>query len=316
MPSRKPPPETAQPTPDFIPFQLVKLVSAPPAGERWLHEIKFDGYRVQVRVEGHRARFHTRNGLDWTEKFSSLAVAAGGLPDCIPDGELCAVNAEGYSDFRALRSALGPRGRKDELAVFVFDILFAGAEDLRGLPLVERKARLRAVLDEGGAQVEHALRYVDESPYPPKELIAAACRMGLEGIVSKLRDAPYRSGKSDSWVKTKCRPGIEVVIGGWRTEGARFHSLIAGIWEKGQLRHVGRIHTGYSDATIRELMPILEMLEVDRSPFELGEVPKKTRDIHWARPRLVADVENGRTDRQRQAAPSELQRVAGRQDLR
>jgi bifunctional non-homologous end joining protein LigD len=302
--------------PDFVPFQLVKLVAAPPPGDRWLHEIKFDGYRIQVRVERNRARFHTRNGLDWTEKFSGLAVAADGLADRILDGELCAVNAEGYSDFSALRSALGARGRKDDLAVFVFDILFEGAADLRPLPLTVRKARLRAVLEDGGVAVEHALRYVDESPFPPKDLIAAACRMGLEGIVSKRRDAPYCSGPGEAWVKTKCRPGIEVVIGGWRTDGARFRSLIGGVWEQGRLRYVGAIHTGYSDATIRELMPILEMLEVDRSPFELGEVPKKTRDIHWARPRLVADVENGRTDRQWQAAPSELQRVAGRQDLR
>jgi bifunctional non-homologous end joining protein LigD len=139
------------------------------------------------------------------------------------------VNAEGYSDFSALRSTLGTRGRKDELAVFVFDILFANGEDLRSLPLIERKARLRAVLEQGGDQVERALRYVDESPCSPKDLIAAACRMGFEGIVSKRRDAPYRSGKSDSWVETKCRPGIEVVIVGWRTDGVRFHSLMAGV---------------------------------------------------------------------------------------
>ncbi len=266
--------------PDFIPFQLVKLVTAPP-----------DGYRIQVRVENNSARFYTRNGLHWTEKFRGLAVAAGGLPDCILDGELCAVNAEGYSDFSALRSALGARGRKDELAVFVFDILFEGGEDLRLLPLAERKARLHGVLDQGGDQVQHAFRYIEESPFPPKELIAAACRMGLEGIVSKRRDAPYRSGRSDSWVKTKCRPGIEVVIGGWRTDGPRFRSLMAGVWEGGRLRYVGRVHTGYSDATIRELMPILEALQVADYPFELGDPPRKARDIHWMRPRLVADVE-------------------------
>jgi bifunctional non-homologous end joining protein LigD len=105
---------------------------------------------------------------------------------------------------------LGAGGRKDELAVFVFDILFEGGQDLRPLPLIDRKARLRAVLDQAGDQALSSLRYVDESPFPPKELIAAACRMGLEGIVSKRRDAPYRGGKSDMWVKTKCRPGIEV----------------------------------------------------------------------------------------------------------
>ena len=291
MAGRKQVAEEGRPAPDFVPFQLVKLVAAPPSGERWLHEIKFDGYRIQVRVEANRARFHTRNGLDWTDKFPALGVAAGGLPDCMLDGELCAVNAEGYSDFSALRSALGARGRKEQLAVFVFDLLFEAGVDLRPLPLTARKARLRALLEQGGDHVEHALRYVDESPFPPKELIAAACRMGLEGIVSKRRDAPYRSGRSETWLKAKCRPGIEVVIGGWRADGDRFRSLIAGVWDEGRLRYVGRVHTGYSDTTVRELMPILLALEVDKSPFELGDVPKKTRDIHWMRPRLVADIE-------------------------
>jgi bifunctional non-homologous end joining protein LigD len=305
--------------PDFVPFQLVKLVKAPPVGEGWLHEIKFDGYRMQVRVEDHRSRFHTRNGLDWTDKFPGLAVAAGGLPDCILDGELCAVNAAGYSDFSALRSALGARGRKDDLAVFVFDILFEGGEDLRALPLTARKALLRAVLDQGGDQAQHALRYVDESPFPPKELIAAACRMGLEGIVSKRRDAPYRSGPGDAWVKTKCRPGIEVVIGGWRTDGARFRSLIAGVWEGGRLRYAGNIHTGYSDADIRELVPILQLLETDVSPFELGDVPRKTKDIHWVTPRLVADVEMAEltaSGKLRQASFKGLRADKGAEDLR
>ena len=201
------------------------------------------------------------------------------------------MNGDGYSDFAALRSALGARGQKGDLAIFVFDLLFLDGEDLRGRPLIERKARLRALLEDASEPVAHALRYVDESPYTDADLIAAACRMGLEGIVPKRRDAPYRSGPSETWLKAKCRSGIEVVIGGWRTDGARFRSLIGGVWDNGRLRYVGRIHTGYSDATIRELMPILEMLEVEESPFELGDVPKKTRDIHWTRPRLVADVE-------------------------
>ena len=148
------------------------------------------------------------------------------------------------------------------------------------------------MLDEAGDHIEHLFRYVDESPFPAQDLIAAACRMGLEGIVSKRRDAPYRSGaRGDTWLKTKCRPGIEVVVGGWRTEGSRFRSLIAGVWDDGKLRYAGSIHTGYSDATVAEMMPILRMLETDQSPFELGDVPKKTRDIHWLEPRLVADVE-------------------------
>ena len=123
--------EELQRMPEFVDFQLVKLVQKPPDGPKWLHEVKFDGYRVQVRVENGTARIHTRNGLDWTDKFRGLVVAAGALPDCILDGELCAVNDEGYSDFSALRSALGAKGRKDQLAIFVFDILFEGADDLR-----------------------------------------------------------------------------------------------------------------------------------------------------------------------------------------
>jgi bifunctional non-homologous end joining protein LigD len=243
-------------------------------------------------VENGSARFHTRNGLDWTEKFPGLAVAAGALPDCILDGELCAVNSEGYSDYSALRSALGARGNKDQLAVFVFDILFEGQDDLRPYSLTTRKARLRAVLDDAGDHIEHLFRYVDESPFPPQDLIAAACRMGLEGVVSKRRDSTYRSGgRGETWLKTKCRPGVEVVVGGWETDGARFKSLMAGVWDAGKLRYAGHIHTGYSEAVVDHMMPLLRMLEREKSPFEAGEVPKKTRDIHWLEPRLVADVE-------------------------
>jgi bifunctional non-homologous end joining protein LigD len=282
--------EALRRAPAFVPFQLARLVPKPPEGDQWLHEIKFDGYRMQVRVEAGQARFFTRNGLDWTGTVGApLVAAAGALPDCVVDGELCAVNAEGYSDFSALRSALGARGRKDALAIFAFDLLFEAGEDLRPYALTTRKARLRAVLERADPA---AFRYVEECPFPSRDLLTAACRLGFEGIVSKRRDAPYRGGPGDTWLKAKCRPGIEVVVGGWRTDGARFRSLIAGIYEPdGRLRYAGRIHTGYSDAEVEKMMPILRMLETDVSPFEVGQVPKKTRDVHWMRPRVVADVE-------------------------
>jgi bifunctional non-homologous end joining protein LigD len=283
--------EKSRRAPDFMPFQLVKLAKTPPPGDRWLHEIKFDGYRLQVRVDGGQARFHTRNGHDWSHLFPALGAAAHSLPDCVLDGELCAVGPTGYSDFSTLRSALP--SRTEDLVLFTFDILWSGdIGDLRPYALESRKHVLRRMLDSADDRARNKFRYVDEfAGAEPRALFQAACELGFEGIVSKRRDRPYRSGKNDEWLKTKCRPSVEVVIGGWRTEGTRFRSLIAGVWDGGRLRYVGRIHTGYSDEVIADLMRQLKPLEVDRHAFELGEVPKKTRDIHWARPELVAEIE-------------------------
>jgi bifunctional non-homologous end joining protein LigD len=267
------------------------LVKTPPTGDRWMHEIKFDGYRLQVRIVGGQARFHTRNGHDWTAYFPALGEAARSLPDCILDGELCAVAPSGYSDFSALRSALP--SRTDDLVLFVFDIIWWGEQgDLRDLALDARKRALRQVLDQGDEAARRKFRWVDEfAGAEPRALFAAACALGFEGIVSKRRDRPYRSGKSDEWVKTKCRPGVEVVIGGWRTEGSRFSSLLAGVWDSGKLRYVGRIHTGYGDGVVVDLVRRLTPLETPRHAFEVGDPPKKTRDVHWARPELVAEIE-------------------------
>jgi bifunctional non-homologous end joining protein LigD len=291
MARRKQDLEKSRRAPDFIPFQLIKLVKSPPAGDRWLHEIKFDGYRLQVRIEAGRARFHTRNGHDWTSYFPALAAAAASLPDCVLDGELCAVGPTGYSDFSALRSAIP--SRTDDLVLFTFDVLWTGEHgDLRPFALEARKNVLRKLLDGADDAARTRFRWVDEfAGAEPRAVFQAACELGFEGIVSKRRDRPYMSGRSDEWVKTKCRPGVEVVIGGWRSEGSRFRSLIAGVWESGRLRYVGRVHTGYSSNDIADLMPRLQALAADRHAFELGDVPKKTRDIHWVRPELVANIE-------------------------
>jgi bifunctional non-homologous end joining protein LigD len=284
--------DSARRPPDFVPFQSVKLVKTPPAGDRWHHEIKFDGYRLQARVVGGQATFHTRNGHDWTAYFPALAAAARSLPDCILDGELCAIGPNGYSDFSALRSALP--SRTDDLVLFTFDIIWSAPDggDLRPFPLEARKLVLRRVLDAADEAARRKYRYVDEfAGAKPRALFAAACELGFEGIVSKRRDRPYHSGKSDEWVKTKCRPGVEVVIGGWRTEGSRFNSLLAGVWDGGKLRYVGRIHAGYGDGVVADLVRRLAPLETPGHAFELGDPPKKTRDIHWVGPELVAEIE-------------------------
>jgi len=281
--------------PEFLPFQHPKLVSAPPMGPSWIHEVKFDGYRMQVRVEGGQPQWRSRNGNDWTPRFADLAELFAELPDCILDGEVCVLDKQGRPDFSALRSALGRRQAGvlvGSLVYFVFDLLFLEDEDLRSRPLEERKARLRAVVEPRDQPISPQVRNVEAVDADPRQLLATACEMGLEGIVSKRIDAPYRSGdRSDSWVKTKCRPAQEVVIGGWKMNGAKFRSLMAGVWEGDKLRYVGSIHTGYSRANTGDLVPQLRAIEATDSPFAYGSPPRKTGEIHWTRPELVARIE-------------------------
>lgn len=188
--------------PPFIAPQLAKSVAKPPAGPGWAHEIKFDGYRMQMRIEGDQATLLTRKGLDWSEKFSAITAAGADLPDGIIDGEVVALDHSGAPDFAALQMAIAD-GKTKELVFFVFDQMFAGSEDLRPLPLAERKARLRAAVEQAPANI----RYVDHFVTAGDAVLRSACRIDLEGIVSKRLDAPYQSGRGDSWMKSKCRGG-------------------------------------------------------------------------------------------------------------
>ncbi|HEY9219465.1 MAG TPA: non-homologous end-joining DNA ligase [Phenylobacterium sp.] len=270
--------------PLFAPFQHPKLVTRPPVGSAWLHEVKFDGYRVQVRVAGGQAQLFTRNGHDWTERFPELIAEALELPECILDGELCAVDAEGRPSFSRLRSSIG-KGQSAGLVLFAFDMLWREGEDLRPFGVAARKAVLAQVLGEAGLQ---RVRAVEPFETGGDVLFASACRMGLEGIVSKRRDAPYRGGRSEAWLKTKCKPEQEVVIGGWTQNGARLGSLLAGVYAHGRLEYVGSVKIGVGgDAP--EAMRRLKSLRVEKGPFETGGAPRTGREV-WARPELVARV--------------------------
>ena len=284
----KPKPKTkasaASAVPKFIAPQLCKLVDRPPPGAGWAHEIKFDGYRIQMRVENGKAALFTRKGLDWTDTFPDIAHSGSGLPDAVIDGEIVALDQNGSPDFAALQAAIAA-GDTDDLVFFVFDLLFADGQSLVDLPLSERKARLKVLIPQGDPR----LRYVDHFVTGGEAVLQSACRMELEGIVSKRLDAPYRSGKSDAWTKAKCRAGHEVVIGGWTTTGTAFRSLIAGVYRDGKLVHVGRIGTGYGRDKVDMLMPKLKKLETDKSPFEAG-APKKGPGVHWVKPELVAEI--------------------------
>ena len=270
----------------FIEPQLCKLVDRPPQGASWVHEIKFDGYRMQLRVADGKATLRTRKGLDWTAKFPEIARDATRLPDCVIDGEIVALDADGSPDFAGLQAALSD-GKTGDLVFFAFDLMTEGDQDLRALPLSERKARLQTVLKPLKTP---RMRYVEHFASGGDAVLSSACRMSLEGIVSKRMDAPYRSGRGDGWRKSKCRAGHEVVIGGWTTTGGAFRSLIAGVMRDGKLVHVGRIGTGFGRDKVSRLLPKLKALEIDRSPFE-GRLPRGQGETHWVKPELVAEIE-------------------------
>jgi len=273
--------------PHFVTPQLCRLVAEPPSGGDWVHEVKFDGYRMQLHVEDGKARLYTRKGLDWTGKFPAIAKAAARLPDCIIDGEVCALDHDGVPDFAALQAALSD-GKSEQLIVFAFDLLFAEGEDLRPLPLTTRKARLEKLLGKPAGQ----LRYVEHFTSGGDAVLLSACRMKLEGIVSKRGGAPYRAGRGDSWTKAKCRAGHEVVIGGWSTTAGKFRSLLVGVHRGGHLIHVGRVGTGYSAAKVKQLMPRLKAAAADKSPFTGNGAPRPhARGVHWLKPELVAEIE-------------------------
>ena len=276
--------------PEFVAFELCTSVEAPPNGAGWGHEIKFDGYRVQMRVEDGKAILRTRKGLDWTDKFKAIAKAGAALPDAMIDGEIVALDHDGNPDFSALQAAISD-GKTDRLIFYAFDLLFAEGEDLRRLPLAERKARLKQLLDARQKKKTESIRYVEHFEANGDDVLASAKKLKLEGIVSKKLSAPYRSGRSESWTKIKSRDGQEVVLGGWKTTQGKFRSLMAGLYRGDHLAFVGIIGTGFGQDTVRRIMPALKKAEADQSPFGGKDAPRKSRDIHWLKPELVAEIE-------------------------
>jgi bifunctional non-homologous end joining protein LigD len=279
---------TAADLPDFIDPQLCEKLARPPAGDEWLHEIKFDGYRIQMHVVDGRATLKTRKGLDWTAKYPEIADAASGLPDCIIDGEICALDDNGAPDFAALQAALS-EGKTGDLVYFAFDLPFDGGEDLRPMRLVERKQRLQNLLSAAGD--DPRIRYVEHFESGGDAVLRSACKLHLEGLVSKQMDAPYQSGRTDTWVKSKCRAGHEVVIGGYAKTNGKFRSLLVGVHRGDHFVYVGRVGTGYGAEKVEKLLPKLKALETTKSPFTGIGAPKKQAEVVWLEPELVAEIE-------------------------
>ena len=275
--------------PDFVPPQLCRSIDPPPTGPGWVHEVKFDGYRVQLSVFGGQAILRTRKGLDWTDRFGAVARAAAGLPDGVTDGEVVAFDHDGAPDFAALQAALSEE-RTDDLVYFAFDLLFDGGEDLRALPLSVRKARLETWLARQTAGPGN-IRFVEHFTAAGDAVLLAACRMSLEGIVSKRLDAPYRSGRSESWTKAKCRGGHEVVVGGWADTAGRFRSLLVGAHRGDHLVYLGRVGPGFGADRVDRIMPLLRAAATTASPFGGDNAPRGGAGIHWLQPSLVAEIQ-------------------------
>lgn len=275
--------------PAFVLPQLCKAQAKPPTGEGWMHEIKLDGYRIQVRVERGRANLLTRKGLDWSGRFPEIAAACRKLPDCILDGEVVALDRNGVPDFAGLQAALS-EARTEGLVFFAFDILFDRTQDLRALPLKARKQRLRELLAEEGAAEAGSLRYLDHLDHPGDAVLQSACRMALEGIVSKQGMSHYKSGRTEAWIKSKCRVGHEVVIGGWSGSARHLRSLVVGVWRGPHFVYVGRVGTGFNGRNIGPLLARLKALATDKRPFEGKDAPRKQADWTWVEPKLVCEI--------------------------
>jgi bifunctional non-homologous end joining protein LigD len=259
-----------------------------PAGDDWLHEIKYDGYRAITSIAGGKVVIRTRNGLDWTDRFRALVPALAELPcdDALLDGEIAVADAEGHTDFGALQDTLSADG--SGIGYYIFDLLEVDGEDLRRRPLIERKEKLSELLKG----VSAPLLYSDHLDGSGDKVFAQACKINLEGIVSKHSDAPYVSGRSKSWLKSKCGQAQEFVIIGWRPStkpGRPFSSLLLAVREGGTLRYAGRVGSGYSGQSLAGLSA--DFAKLARKDAPVDNVPAAiARHARFLKPKLVAEI--------------------------
>ncbi|HEV7744411.1 MAG TPA: non-homologous end-joining DNA ligase [Pyrinomonadaceae bacterium] len=283
--------------PEFVAPQLATLVKEPPRGDEWLHELKFDGYRMVCHLSRGKARFWSRNGKDWTEKFPNLAAALKTFPavSAILDGEVVIVDKAGRSSFQRLQQSMGRGGDKVPAFVFeVFDLIYLDGYSLTMTPLRERKAALEGLLAAAKSKGKSPLRYSDHVEGNGALFFKQACEYGIEGIVSKLADSPYESTRTRSWQKTKCIKRQEFVIAGYtpsKNNFPGFGSLILGVYEKGKLVYCGRVGTGFSIKLRVELQKKLDRISQSTRSFAAKPKDPGLRDARWAKPQLVAEVE-------------------------
>jgi len=277
--------------PRFVQPQLATLVDTPPSGDGWLHELKHDGYRILARLDGRRAELWSRNERDWTKNFPTVAAAVGRLPatQAILDGEVTLLLPDGTSSFQALQNFMSGTS-EGELAYMIFDLLYLDGWDLTGARLEDRKAALARLL-AGARDKASVLRFSDHVIGSGADFLAHACELGIEGIVSKRRDAPYRGTRGADWLKIKCLKQQEIVIGGYtEPEGSRIGigALLGGVYDDGRFVYAGKIGTGFNNRMLRDLKKRLGELEQETCPFD--KRPTGVGRAHWVRPELVGQV--------------------------
>jgi bifunctional non-homologous end joining protein LigD len=279
------------PLPEFIPPQLATLVDKPPSGDAWFHELKLDGYRLLCHVESGQIRFWTRNRKDWTTKFPSLgkAVKALRLKSAILDGEVVALDAAGRASFQKLQQQINKNAGAG-LMFHVFDLIYLDGFNLTRCSLRERKLVLADLFEK--VDEKSPLRFSDHIEGNGAQFLKEACKLGLEGIVSKLADSPYESTRSRNWLKIKCLRRQEFVIGGYTLsdKGIPFSSLILGVYEKGKLIYAGRAGTGFSNQMRIDLKKTLDKLARKTRPFAVIPSDPGLRRAVWTEPALVGEV--------------------------
>jgi bifunctional non-homologous end joining protein LigD len=272
--------------PPFQPVQLATLVDHVPPGDRWLHEMKYDGYRCLIAVGGGHARAYTRSGLDWSDRFEGIVAEAALLDveSALIDGEAVVLDDQGKTSFQALQAAL--KGDPSTIDYFAFDLLQLNGEDLTRRPLVERKDKLAALLKTAGKSIRYSEHVIGKG----EQLFDNFCGVGLEGVISKRMDGHYVGSRSGGWLKTKCTRRQEFVIVGWLpSDKARgFRSLLLGVNEGGKLRYAGKAGTGFTGDEIDRLMVLMASIELSKPTVVAPRAA--VRGAHWLKPQLVAEI--------------------------
>jgi DNA ligase D-like protein (predicted ligase) len=284
--------------PKWIKPQLTRLVDEAPAGTDWLHEIKYDGYRMHARLDHGKVQLLTRTGLDWSNRYLFTLSAIRSLPvkTAYIDGELCALRADGAPSFGLLQAAMD-QGRTNSLVFFAFDLLYLDGKSTAALPLIERKQRLHPLFAQAAPGLHFTDHVVGNGPGVRKH----ACEMGLEGVISKRLEQPYMPGNRGLWLKSKCLNREEFVVVGWTDSGgsrSHFGALLLGYHtDDGRLHYAGRAGTGFNERELARLAGVLKPLETPRMPLDkpppcenrFGS-PLELSRVHWVRPEVVVEV--------------------------
>jgi bifunctional non-homologous end joining protein LigD len=279
--------------PAFLEPSLPQPTATAPSGPKWVHEIKYDGYRIQARIDGGDIRLLTRKGLNWTSRFARIAVALKdlGLSSALIDGEVVVEDSAGIPNFTLLQADLAA-SRSERFRYFVFDLLYCEGFDLTKARLLERKALLQRIVDR--LPETSPIRFSEHLQQDGPTMFAHACRLGLEGIVSKRADQPYRGGRGDHWLKTKATLRQEFAILGYipstATKGS-VGALLLGYYERGKLNYAGRVGTGYSSDQARSLRTALDKIAAARPELANGLPVGAEKGVRWATPKLVCEVE-------------------------